>query len=302
MTAPVGTPRVHDNIEAPYDTPLWVRAGSEMLFGVLTTPAGPPRQQAVVLVAPHFAGAAGGALEKNYFNVALARSLAKAGFRVFRYDMRGTGDSTGMEREFNLGRLHTDGLFAVVAELRRRGMDKLVLIGKCGGARTVAAAARRVPGLQGAVLISMPLLPPGMGTHDLNHDRIRPSVGMLLGLLDGRRRLAVLRALWAWLRGTGRRMRWPFPRVHPTILRQVGDLIRARVPLLLLWGNNDGDYANFVRATKGALGTVLAQGRACVQMRVLDGNVHEWTSLRIQQQTVACLEKWMEHAASGRRR
>ncbi|HLY24646.1 MAG TPA: alpha/beta fold hydrolase [bacterium] len=232
-------------------------------------------------------------VEKNGLHVALARSLGNAGFNVFRYDMRGSGESTGTEPELNFGRLHTDDVMAVVAELRRRGMDRVVLIGKCFGARTVLAAAGQLAGLKGVALISTNLLPPGMGTYDRNY--FLPNPGMLVGLFDGRRRHAVLRALWAWARSTGRRMRWPFPGLHPVLLMHVRNAIRARVPLLFLYGTDDRFYVKFSRAMRGPLGKLLERGGDRAQVQVLEGGVYDPTTLAVQQRIVACLRSWVEH-------
>ncbi len=65
--------------------------------------------------------------------VHLGRSLAVAGYTVFRFDVRGMGDSTGDLRDFE--HLQADIASAIDAFLRvARGVSRVVLWGLCDGA------------------------------------------------------------------------------------------------------------------------------------------------------------------------
>jgi pimeloyl-ACP methyl ester carboxylesterase len=299
VTHPAGPPSVGERAGRPSEVPVWVPAGRENLFGVLTAPAAAPQGLAVVLVFPHYAGgASGGSLERNDSNVMLARELAAAGFHVFRYDMRGSGDSTGTEHELRLRRLHTDDVLAVIEELRRRGLTKVILLGKCFGGRTIAAAIRRIPGLRGAAFISMTLAAPSVGTADLGRVAVAPGAGTLRALFKRSGRRAALRALYYWLRDVARWIAWPFPSLHPVLLGHLRGVLRARLPVLFLYGTGDDDYPGFMRATAGLLGGLLAEAGDLAQVRVLDGDVHGLTTLAIQRQTIACLRDWVEYVAA----
>jgi pimeloyl-ACP methyl ester carboxylesterase len=299
MTHPGGGRSVGDGTGSLNEMPLWVPAGRESLFGVLTAPPAAPRGLAVILVFPHYAGgASGGSLERNDSNVTLAHELATAGFHVFRYDMRGSGDSTGAPHELRLNRLHTDDVLAVVEELRRRGLTRVILLGKCFGGRTIAGTIRRIPGLHGAAFISMTLAAPNADSANLGRIAAAPDARTLLSLFDRRRCRAALRTLAAWLRDTPRWIAWPFASLHPVVLSHLRAVLRARVPVLFLYGTRDEDYPGFACAAAGQLAALLARAGDLAAVRILDGDVHGLTTLAIQRQAIACLRDWVEHVAS----
>jgi pimeloyl-ACP methyl ester carboxylesterase len=81
-----------------------------------------------------------------------ARELAKMGYRVLVFDMRGYGASTGITNTDP----HLD-VIAAAAELRRRGAKKIVLVGgSMGGTGVVSAAPSIRPAISGVVELSAP--------------------------------------------------------------------------------------------------------------------------------------------------
>jgi pimeloyl-ACP methyl ester carboxylesterase len=79
-----------------------------------------------------------------------ARAFAKRGYRVLVFDFAGFGDS----RPGPDSRVDND-VVAATAQLRRRGADKVVLIGSSMGATAVLAAATRIrPPVAGVVSLS----------------------------------------------------------------------------------------------------------------------------------------------------
>ena len=79
-----------------------------------------------------------------------ARSFAGRGYRVMVFDFAGFGDSQpGPD-----GRVDTD-VAAAVAQLRRRGVDRVVLVGSSMGGTAVLSAATRIrPPVAGVVSLS----------------------------------------------------------------------------------------------------------------------------------------------------
>jgi pimeloyl-ACP methyl ester carboxylesterase len=81
-----------------------------------------------------------------------ARAFAKVGYRVLVFDFAGFGDSQpGPD-----GRVDND-VVAAAAELRRRGVDRVVLVGSSMGGTAVLSAATRIrPPVAGVVSLSGP--------------------------------------------------------------------------------------------------------------------------------------------------
>jgi pimeloyl-ACP methyl ester carboxylesterase len=79
-----------------------------------------------------------------------AREFARGGYRVLVFDFAGFGDS----RPGPDSRVDTD-VVAATAELRRRGVDRVVLVGSSMGGTAVLAAATRIrPPVAGVVSLS----------------------------------------------------------------------------------------------------------------------------------------------------
>jgi alpha-beta hydrolase superfamily lysophospholipase len=72
--------------------------------------------------------------------VPLARAFARRGYQVLAFDFAGFGDS---ERGPGDDRVDID-VAAAAEQLRRRGADRIVLIGSSMGGTAVLAAATRV--------------------------------------------------------------------------------------------------------------------------------------------------------------
>jgi pimeloyl-ACP methyl ester carboxylesterase len=82
-----------------------------------------------------------------------ARAFAGRGYRVLLFDFAGFGDSQHGPAD---GRVDTD-VVAAAAELRRRGTDRIVLVGSSMGGTAVLSAATRIrPPVAGVVSLSGP--------------------------------------------------------------------------------------------------------------------------------------------------
>jgi pimeloyl-ACP methyl ester carboxylesterase len=82
-----------------------------------------------------------------------ARAFAGRGYRVLAFDFAGFGDSQHGPAD---GRVDTD-VVAAAAELRRRGTDRIVLVGSSMGGTAVLSAAIRIrPPVAGVVSLSGP--------------------------------------------------------------------------------------------------------------------------------------------------
>ncbi len=122
----------------------------DALFGVLSEPASPCETGVVVVVGgPQYRAGS----HRQF--VLLARALARQGFAVLRFDVRGMGDSAGSPRGFEeIG----DDIAAAIATLMREvpAVRQVALWGLCDGASAALlhVDAVRDPRVRGLVLLN----------------------------------------------------------------------------------------------------------------------------------------------------
>ncbi len=103
----------------------------------------------------------------NRLNVKLARLLCNKGYYVLRFDPEGIGDSEGELPSGGLikniwGRIQT-GMFVSDVTCSNRmfidkyGIDKLFLVGNCGGAITAILSSKDFCETEGLILIDLPI-------------------------------------------------------------------------------------------------------------------------------------------------
>ena len=139
-TPPTASARATVEPTGVTEQPVRFRSGAERLFGVLALPAGGARHAAVVLLSGSERGGADMAVYVEH-----ARTLARSGLAVLRYDPPGVGRSTGARRLETLDGRAREAL-AAVDYLRSRPEirpDRIGLWGiSQGGWVTQMAAAR----------------------------------------------------------------------------------------------------------------------------------------------------------------
>jgi len=301
------------SIRGVVERPVHFRAGPHTLFGVLTEPPNGGGDVGVVLA---MGGAYVAAPNRNRLSVRMARALAAWGCRTIRFDYHGVGESTGTIDGYWLDRPFVEDLVGAVDVLRSAGVRRIILIGSCFGARTILAAADRVPELAGAMLISTPVRDFQMGDNVPDQYARDLSVPELLGkalrshvwrnlfapgtpqaFLRSRRlitRTAVLKLarLLRGPRGDGR-------------ARGVSDRFRAglvhlharRTPLLFLYGQEENFYEEFERARRGELRDLLTGPEGTVTVEIVEGVVHGFTTLAVQEQVMARGLSWVQTLA-----
>jgi pimeloyl-ACP methyl ester carboxylesterase len=194
------------------ETPFFADVGSQMLFGILTEPCRTPHGPAVVLLR---GGGQGPSSGRNQVSARTCRSLAERGFASVRFDYAGVGESTGEVERFSLARPATNDAIACIQWLRDRGLRRFVLMGGCFGARTALECVDLVDGLEGLILLALPVRDKekdDIGTRLIVSDRtvwhyarrgFRPRA--IRGLFDQRTRRAYARAIrGAWASGSTR--------------------------------------------------------------------------------------------------
>jgi len=313
MTAILTTQSVDAAVE---EESIRFPAGAHQLFGILSAPvAAAPRGIGVLL-------ATGGSFipapNRNRLSVHLARRLAAEGFHAFRFDYHGVGESQGDIDSYSLDRPFVEDLQGAVRSLEARGLRKFILVGSCFGARTILAAADRVQGLIGAALVSTPVRDFQRGDKLPSRFAVEMSVWELVrrglrsqalaslfrpqnreAFLRARRlvsRTLILKTRTVLGRVAGRAARsgsdgdsW----VSGPFLASLAGLIERRVPLLLLYGTEEHFYREFGRARGGRLGALLKAGGDSTSIQVIEGVLHGFTSLDVQEAVLARTETWV---------
>ncbi len=279
---------------APEEIPVFFPAGGETLFGILTRPAAQPKGVGVILLAVR------ATFHRNRVAVLLARRLAGLGFHVLRFDYHGLADSTGTAT-FHLDQPFVDDVEGAVRRMREEGVEEFVLVGQCFGARTALAAAARLDGMAGAVLVALPVLDwsgktaQKLGARQLARRGIRPS--SLRALRNRERRRAYLRLVLAkgrMLRGRPRKAENPASLVSPVVLRPLEQLVKGRVPVVFLYGTQDGYYQDFRQALQGRIGDLFRHHPDLLHLSdEIEGQVHGYRELSVQEPFLEVAEDWI---------
>lgn len=271
------------------EVPVFIDASPETLFGVLTAPTEPANGMGVVLLS-------GGddipSTNRNRMWVRVARRLAALGFQVLRLDYRGVGESSG-ENDYSLELPATEDLDAAIRWFQATGVSDLVLGGSCFGASTCVARAASLPGLRGLALISSPVvrtspivanMPVGLFVKRM---RRRKPVRGLLRFDNPKVQADSLRVVrtglglaWAAVRSGFRpsRSEW----ASNDFVDAIVDLPRRGVPLLIVYGDADPEYGEFMDAMGDHLQDLDEQERAAVRLSVLPGEVHAFADVELQ--------------------
>jgi pimeloyl-ACP methyl ester carboxylesterase len=128
--------------------PFFFRNSGKSLFGIYSPPGGGRiRKCGVVICSP---------IGHEYIHSyrafrQLAYQLARAGFAVLRFDYYGCGDSSGDAREASVRQWISD-VQCAVAELQRRGLTRLCVVGARLGATLAALAGDHRFPIEAAVL------------------------------------------------------------------------------------------------------------------------------------------------------
>ena len=288
------------------EVPVFVPAAGDRLFGVLTQPTVAPLGCAAIVLP---AGTSPLSTARNQVPVRICRDLAALGYHAMRIDYHGAGESTGTLEAISLGDPFIEDVMGAVQWLRQQGLNRFVFIGSCFGARTALAIAPQVEGMTGAILMSMPVADLGVGDRSgvdaalewgfTTYLRKTLRLRTIRGLFDPHHRRVYaryVRAKWKMLvtrHGPGRRR----PRdwrdlTSPKIIQAMQDIARRRVPVLMLYGVDDGYRQGFLQAREGELGRVLRSARQTVKYQTVPGQLHGFTRLEAQDLAITAVLDW----------
>lgn len=281
------------------EEPFWFAVGDRDLLGIVTHPTVPPLGIGLVICSSgHWVTTIG----PNRFHVTLARRFSKRGFHSLRFDYGGIGESTGPARPYRLQSPFSKDAVAAAACLTALGVPEVVLLGSCYGARTALVAATEIGPVRGVALYPPPVrdyehgervasLPSG----ELIRRVFRRST--LVGLLDprerrryariGRRRLSRLRRRLGG--GTSPGFEW----VSRSFVEPLESLIGRRVPVLIVYGEDDDFYADFTRNTGGPIPAMIARAGDLLTIDVVPGRTHGLGSIEVQEAVLASVDRWL---------
>lgn len=293
------------------ETPMYFEAGDHTLFGVLTMPP-EGRARTGLIILP----GAGSPLtvNRNRISVRICREITAFGYAGFRMDYHGVGDSTGSVEEFRLDRPFVKDVAAAVGRLRALGVERVVLVGSCFGARTALSAAEKLDNIDAVILIASAL-------RDYKFGEVKPlvtarswSLGRYLrammkpsrikGLFDRRMRrtyglyarskLRFMAARVPGIRRTVASKATANEEVSPAFERPLRALVARGVAVRFVFGAEDGFYTDeFRTAAAGTLADVLDERRGVVQLAVLPGRLHGFTTLAVQDAVVDEIVGWV---------
>jgi pimeloyl-ACP methyl ester carboxylesterase len=284
----------------------FLEAGDETIVAVLNSPTTDARGVGVVFLP---GGGAPTTTGRNRFAVRLCRLAAAAGFHAVRIDYHGAGESTGAIHRLRLDQPFVADTEAAISLLEAQGVDRIVLVGSCFGARTAASAAVLHPDVVALALISPPVRDFEMGQHSSVLAAERRSVWAYLAKGLHPRSLARLTSRqWRstyrrhagakWRQITRKKADRPNDTdddgrlVSRRFLQELRDLVDRGAELLLLYGSDEYLYEDFEQARAGRLGRVLERSGATIE--VLPGSVHGFTRLAAQDDVLASVMRWLE--------
>lgn len=287
------------------ESPVFIRSQDEDLFAILTRPAGKGNGIGLVML---LGGPFTLSFNRNRLSVHLARQFASLGYHVLRFDTHGMGESSGKLDAYDLERPYRDDVEAAARWLQTQGVDRIVLMGSCFGARSCLAAAENISGVSGVALCSMPVLSVLRQAAAIQHARegwihvfkrafqrdvrrrllnrkVRGHYARIAKLkIRGARRPAAAKAMF---------------RPSPSVLRHLTNLITNRVPTLLAYGSEEF-WDEFQWAREGPLGDVLSSPGAPVEIHHDDElSLHGFSTLESQRRATALLEDWLSRIGNG---
>jgi pimeloyl-ACP methyl ester carboxylesterase len=276
------------------EIPVYLPAGREHVFGILTRPTGPANGTALLCF---HAGAQNLTSHRNRVYTRLCREVAGAGYTAFRMDFHGTGDSSGVLVDRDVSGQTLVDVDVAVRWLTEQGAQRIVVVGTCWGALVALVAAARHEGVVSTCLISPPLylletgasVTQGGPRHErlsraLSH-ALRPHVFRLLLVEQEYRKWVISRVRRRVLLGLAARFggfhstRHGDDHVKPSAQSLFTPLLQRRVPIRVLFGEQDQTHLDLLK-----LGTVpsLEAASEIIDMVVTPVTVHGLATVRAQ--------------------
>ena len=298
------------------DQPVFFPPHEGTYFGLVSLPQGVPQSTTAVLL---LSGTHPGSttVGRNRMWVTMGRSLAQRGYPTMRLDYQGLGESLPGESIYDLDNPAVDVFREAAAVLRAHGATRIIVVGTCFGSRTALAGAVQEDDIAAVLLLAPPVRNPVKGEGGAAHIALYSSTGDLakrafsvrtlrqfVGTRRARRiaRLVVInkvRALFG--RGPAKTQKGQASATDATMgfLEPFRALAQRRVPMRLVFGDQEMYWTEFEKAAEGRLGQVLERAGSGIEVRTVPGVVRGFTSLRIQDLVADEAYEWVEEHAHG---
>jgi len=204
--------------------------GALSLAGILTVP---PEPNGRTVLIPWGAGPFPSS-GRNRVRARLARTLAAEGFHSFRFDYPGVGESEGEFRSVDMAAPNTEEIVAASTWLTSQGLPRIVVVGHCFGGWSSLMAAPMIPGLEGMAVLNAPVR--------RDHEQVASWqwwATRLKRLTVRKLRSAERRARYRKLVAAKASSLFGSASSGTRFSRAVGYLLDRRIPVLLMYGDDD---------------------------------------------------------------
>jgi pimeloyl-ACP methyl ester carboxylesterase len=286
------------------EEPVWFTRGEDVLFGVHNSPADGCSKAGIVCV---HNGGYNMTAHHNQMWTRICRQAAADGLHALRFDLTGTGDSTGTDIRNPYGQA-ADDTVAAVEWLRGRGVERVVLVGTCRGAMISLGASPRTPGLAGVFLCA-----PALAKLSPDHNGLEPwqaptvrsaiadglSLQVVRNLIADRsyRQFVASRASARLKRAMAARLT---PDRQPAKLSPGAKINRMyplewladhRIPVTVYLGRQDPHYRQLEEVRSGVLGRLLDECPT-IEVEIVDGSIHRFINIEGQDRFLSAVRQW----------
>lgn len=208
--------------------------GQSSLAGILAIP---PKPNGRTVLIP-WGGGAYPSSGRNRLRARMAGTLAEEGFHAFRFDYVGVGESEGVYRKPDMAAPNTEEINAACIWLTSQGLSRIMVVANCFGAWSSLMAAPMIRGLEAMAVVNAPVRRDHLQVRAAERSwrwwftKLKSLRLRKLRSADNRARYRKLVAAKASsLAGSGER--------DPRFSRAVRYLLDRRIPVLLLYGDDD---------------------------------------------------------------
>jgi pimeloyl-ACP methyl ester carboxylesterase len=215
------------------------------------------------------------------------------------------GESSGVTDQYRLDRPFVDDVLGAVRCLEEHGVDEVILVGECFGARTALSSAAQIPGLRGVAALAAPPIDAEMGSPRIQstamttYARRAFRLRTVRELFNRSRRREFVRIARAKVQGlaSGRgTVVGADQKVSPLFAQPLAELSARGTPVLLVYGAGDKEYAWFCE-DRAELAHILDAPGSTIDERVLAGEIHGLARLSVQDDVADLLESWVASLA-----